>query len=126
MIQLKQIYHCKTCGNIVEILHAGGGELICCGQPMELLKENSVDASKEKHVPVIEKNDEGVVVKIGSVPHPMEDAHFIEWIEIATENGTARKFLKPGDKPEAKFPVKAEKISARAYCNLHGLWRTDL
>jgi len=125
MTQLRQIYKCNICGNIVEVLHAGQGELVCCGQPMILQQENTVDASKEKHVPVIEKNEQGVIVKIGSEPHPMTEEHYIEWIEISTEKGSSKKFLKPGDKPEALFPVKAENIKARAYCNLHGLWKSE-
>ena len=92
---------------------------------MILQQENTVDASKEKHVPVIEKNEQGVIVKIGSEPHPMTEEHYIEWIEISTEKGSSKKFLKPGDKPEALFPVKAENIKARAYCNLHGLWKSE-
>ena len=124
MTQLKQIYKCNVCGNIVEVVHAGAGELVCCGQPMQLMAANTEDAAQEKHVPVIEKNDEGVIIKVGSTAHPMEADHYIEWIEISTAKGTAKKFLQPGDAPEAKFPVKAENVSARAYCNLHGLWQS--
>ena len=125
MIELNQIYRCNICGNIVEVLHAGGGELVCCGQPMELLKENTVDAALEKHVPVIEKTNTGVKVKVGSVPHPMEDAHYIEFIEVIADGRIYRKFLKPGDEPEAEFEIKAKNITAREYCNLHGLWKSD-
>ncbi|MGC9111808.1 MAG: desulfoferrodoxin [candidate division WOR-3 bacterium] len=124
MTEQKQIYKCNVCGNIVEVLHSGKGQLICCGQPMELLMENTVDASKEKHVPVIEQTKTGVKVKIGSIPHPMEEKHYIEWIEIIADGKSYRKFLKPGDKPEAEFEIKAEKIEAREYCNLHGLWKS--
>jgi len=123
MTELMQIYKCDVCGNIVEMAHAGAGQLVCCGKPMQLQKENTVDASKEKHVPVIEKTANGFKVKVGSVPHPMEEKHYIEWIE-AIAGGTAyRKFLKPGDKPEAEFCVKADRITAGEYCNLHGLWK---
>lgn len=123
MTKLKQVYKCEICGNIIEVVHSSGGTLECCKQPMNLLVENTVDASKEKHLPVVEKVDGGVLVKIGSVEHPMLDNHYIEWIEVITENQLYRKFLKPGEKPEAFFTIDEEIISARAYCNLHGLWR---
>ncbi|MBP8960503.1 MAG: desulfoferrodoxin [Bacteroidales bacterium] len=127
MIKQKQIYKCSVCGNIVEVLHVGGGQLVCCGKPMVLMVENTVDASKEKHVPVIEKTATGVRVKIGSQPHPMEEKHYIEWIEIIVDGRSCKKFLKPGDKPEAEFPTGAtgvENIEAREYCNIHGLWKS--
>lgn len=122
MIKQKQIYRCSECGNIVEVLYAGGGELVCCGKPMTLQEENKIDASKEKHVPVIEKTDRGFLIKVGSAPHPMEDNHYIEWIEIMAGGKYCRKFLNPGDAPEAEFQISAEIVEARAYCNLHGLW----
>jgi len=125
MAELKQIYRCNICGNIVEVLHAGAGQLVCCGQPMELLKEKTEDIGLEKHVPVIEKTESGVKVKVGSTPHPMEEKHYIEWIEIIADGRVYRKFLKPGMKPEAEFDVKAEKIEAREYCNIHGLWKSS-
>jgi superoxide reductase len=118
-----QIYKCEVCGNIVEVLHEGAGELVCCGQPMKLLVENTVDAAKEKHVPVIEKTANGVRVKVGSVAHPMEEKHYIEWIEIIADGKAYRQFLKPGEAPEAVFEIKADKIEAREHCNLHGLWK---
>ncbi|PIS28951.1 desulfoferrodoxin [Candidatus Saganbacteria bacterium CG08_land_8_20_14_0_20_45_16] len=121
--KLLEVYRCEVCGNMVELVHLGGGELVCCGQPMKLMVENTVDAAKEKHLPVIEKTDKGVLVKVGSVAHPMEEKHYIEWIEVLADSKAYRKFLKPGDKPEAEFCVKAEKIEAREYCNLHGLWK---
>lgn len=127
MTSINEIYKCNVCGNIVEVVHTGVGELVCCGQPMELLKEKTEDLeiSVEKHRPIIEKNEEGVVIKVGSVPHPMEDSHYIEWIEIITDKGNySRKFLKPGDKPELSFPVKNMEVTARIYCNLHGLWKS--
>src|SRR4030043_918872 len=123
MTELNQIFKCAKCGNIVEILHTGGGALVCWGEPMALPKENTGDASLEKHVPVIEKTEKGVRVKVGSVPHPMEEAHYIEWIEILADGKVYRKFLKPGDAPEAEFCVEAENVIAREYCNLHGLWK---
>lgn len=122
MAELMQIYKCSICGIIVQVLHPGGGDLVCCGVPMELLKENSVDASKEKHVPVIEKTANGIKVKVGSLEHPMTPEHNIEWIEVIADGRSCRAFLKPGDKPEAEFKLAAKQITARAYCNLHGLW----
>ena len=123
MTEKLQIYKCDVCGNIVEMLHAGAGQLVCCGQPMKLFKENTVDATKEKHVPVIEKTATGIKVKVGSVAHPMEEKHYIEWIEVIADGQAYRKFLNPGEAPEATFELKAEKVTAREYCNLHGLWK---
>jgi superoxide reductase len=122
MTEQNQIYKCNVCGNIVEVLHAGVGQLVCCGQPMQLLKANTVDASREKHVPVVEKTKKGVRVRVGSVPHPMEEVHYIEWIGIIADGKSYKKFLKPGDKPEAEFCIEPGNITAREYCNLHGLW----
>ncbi|MBD3253002.1 desulfoferrodoxin [Candidatus Pacearchaeota archaeon] len=122
---LNQVYKCEVCGNIVEVVHVGGGQLVCCGQAMKLLEENTVDAAQEKHVPVIEKTPEGVRVKIGDVEHPMEESHYIEFIEIIVNGKSYKKFLKPGDKPEAEFCIQAENIMAREYCNLHGLWKKE-
>jgi superoxide reductase len=124
MVKLKEIYKCNVCGNIVEILHAGTGELVCCGQPMELFNEKLQDAGNEKHVPVIEKTATSVKVKVGSIPHPMEEKHYIEWIELHADETVYRKFLKPAEKPEAEFCVTAKKLSARDYCNIHGLWKS--
>jgi len=123
MAERLQVYKCDLCGNIVEVLHGGGGELVCCGQPMVLLKENTVDAAKEKHVPVVEKIDGGYKVKVGSVAHPMEEKHYIEWIELIADGKAYIQFLKPGEVPEAVFMVKAAKVTAREFCNLHGLWK---
>jgi superoxide reductase len=117
------IYKCGVCGNMVEVIHAGGGELVCCGQPMALLAENSVDASREKHVPVIEKKAGGVQVKLGTIAHPMEEKHYIEWIEVIADGKACRQFLKPGAAPEAFFAMEGAGLAARAYCNLHGLWK---
>ena len=124
MTEKLQVYKCDVCGNIVEVLHAGGGELVCCGQPMKLRAENTVDAAKEKHVPVIEKITGGFKVKVGSVAHPMEEKHFIEWIEIVADGKAYRQFLNPGQTPEAVFMVDAATVTAREYCNLHGLWKS--
>ncbi len=123
MAERLEVYKCEACGNIVEVLHGGKGELVCCGEPMKLMTENTVDAAKEKHVPVIEKTADGVKVKVGDVPHPMEDKHFIEWIEIVADGKVYRQFLNPGEAPEAVFPVQADKVTAREYCNLHGHWK---
>lgn len=116
------VYKCNICGHIVEVLQEGGGELVCCGKPMQHMTENTVDAAKEKHVPVIEKIDGGVKVMVGSVSHPMEDKHHIQWIEIVADGKAYRQFLNPGDAPEATFNVDASNITAREYCTLHGLW----
>lgn len=126
MIAIKQIYKCNVCGNIVEVMHVGGGQLVCCGQPMELLTEKTQDVGKEKHVPVIEAGEDTVLVKVGSIPHPMEQAHYIEWIELFDGEKTYREFLKPGMEPEAKCNIKVENkasFKARIYCNIHGLWK---
>jgi superoxide reductase len=122
MTEINQVYKCNVCGNMVEVVHTGVGQLVCCGQDMQLMVENTVDAAKEKHVPVIEKVEEGVKVTIGQVPHPMEDAHYIEWIEVIADEKVYRKYLKPGDSPSATFSIEADKITAREHCNLHGLW----
>jgi superoxide reductase len=123
MAERYQIYKCEVCGNIVEVLHGGDGELVCCGKPMKLFKENTSEGAKEKHVPVIEKTKDGYKVTVGSVAHPMEEKHYIEWIELIADGVTHRKFLKPGDAPTATFAVTASSVTAREYCNLHGLWK---
>ena len=124
MTKLNQVYKCDVCGNIVEVLHTGDGDLVCCGQNMVLQEENTVDAAKEKHVPVIEKIKGGVLVKVGSVEHPMIDTHYIEWIEVHTDKKVYRKNLNPGDKPQAEFMLNEEVLYAREYCNIHRLWRS--
>ena len=123
MTELNQIYKCNTCGNIVQVAHAAPGELVCCGQPMQLKEENTEDAAQEKHVPIIEKTDTGIRVMVGEVFHPMEADHYIEWIEVLTGGRSYKKYLNPGDLPEFEFKVSTEPIIARAYCNLHGLWK---
>ena len=125
MTKTLQVNKCEKCGNIVEVIHEGAGQLVCCGEPMKLLEEQTADAATEKHVPVIEKVDGGYKVKVGSVPHPMEDKHYIEWIELLADGTAYRKFLNPGDSPEATFEISAEKVSAREYCNVHGLWKGE-
>ena len=120
-----QVYRCNRCGNVVEVVHAAAGTLVCCGQEMELQRENTTDAAGEKHVPVVEKADGGVKVKVGSVAHPMQAEHFIEWVQVVVDGQAYRQFLQPGEAPEAFFPVDAEGQVAREYCNLHGLWKSD-
>lgn len=118
-----EVYKCNACGNIVEVLHGGGGELVCCGESMSLQVENTVDAAKEKHIPVIEAVGGKITVKVGSVAHPMDAKHYIEWIEIIADGKTYRQYLNPGEAPVATFDVQAQTLTARAYCNLHGLWK---
>jgi superoxide reductase len=123
MAERLEVYKCDLCGNIVEVLNGAGGELVCCGEAMKLLKENTVDAAVEKHVPVVEKVDGGFKVKVGDVAHPMEEKHYIEWIEVIAGGKAYTQFLNPGDAPEAFFALDADQVTARAYCNLHGLWK---
>ncbi|MBF9018077.1 MULTISPECIES: desulfoferrodoxin [unclassified Oceanispirochaeta] len=123
MIAVNQVYKCDHCGNIVEVLTAGGGELVCCGDPMKLQEEKAADSSTEKHVPVIEKIDGGFKVTVGSTLHPMTEEHSIQWIELIADGKVYRQNLKPGDAPVAEFCVEASEVSAREYCNLHGLWK---
>ena len=126
MTKLNEIYKCNVCGNIVEMVHTGVGQLVCCGQPMVLQAANTVDAAVEKHIPVIEVLADKIKVSVGSVPHPMTPEHYIEWIELMVEGEVFRHELKPGDEPTAEFcKPNSDKISARAYCNLHGLWKSN-
>lgn len=120
---MNKIYKCNVCGNMVELIHTGGGQLVCCGQPMELLQAKTQDQGQEKHVPVIEKTKTGIKVKVGEIPHPMEESHFIQWIEVTKDKKTYRKYLTPQDKPEAEFALTGENITVREYCNVHGLWK---
>lgn len=124
MISQRQIYKCSVCGNIVEVINPGGGTLVCCGKEMELLNEKDSDAGMEKHVPVIETTEDGVLVKVGSIEHPMDEKHYIAWIELHTANHVYRKYLKPGDKPQALFKPSEDVLYAREYCTLHGLWKS--
>jgi superoxide reductase len=123
MAERLDVYKCGVCGNMVELIHVGGGQLVCCNEPMTALKENTVDASLEKHVPVIEIMPDGIKVRVGAVPHPMEEKHYIEWVEIIADGKSCRQFLAPGGAPEAFFALKANKVTAREYCNVHGLWK---
>ncbi len=124
MAKRLDVFKCSECGNIVEMLYSGGGELVCCGKPMELLKEKSADSSTEKHVPVIEKTADGYKVTVGSTIHPMTDEHYIQWIELIADGVSYFQFLKPGTEPVANFCIKADNVSAREYCNVHGLWKS--
>ncbi|OEU71352.1 MAG: desulfoferrodoxin [Desulfuromonadales bacterium C00003093] len=117
-----EVYKCSLCGNIVEVLHAAGGALVCCGKNMDLLNENTTDAATEKHVPVIEMGEGTITVKVGSVAHPMEEAHYIEWVELIADDKIYRQYLNPGEAPEAIFNLTANSVTAREYCNLHGHW----
>ncbi len=124
MTTRQEVYKCEVCGNIVEVLHASGGTLTCCDKPMKLIQENTVDASREKHVPVVERVAGGIKVTVGSVAHPMEEKHYIEWIELIADGRILRQYLKPGAQPVAVFEgVTAATVVAREYCNLHGLWK---
>lgn len=127
MTKKAQVYKCGVCGIIAEVLHEGAGAMICCGKEMQLFTENTTDAAKEKHVPVIERTKTGFKVKIGSVPHPMEEKHYIEWIELWADGKLFREYLKPGQPAEASFCVcfEPKEVYAREYCNLHGLWKAD-
>lgn len=129
-MELNQIFRCQVCGNVVELVNVGGGQLVCCGQPMDRLEPNTEDAASEKHVPVIDVGVDKILVKIGSEPHPMDEKHYIQWIELLLGGNVVRIFLQPGNAPQAEFEIKTlEKskiqypILARAYCNLHGLWQ---
>ena len=124
-----KVFKCEVCGNIVEVLHHGGGELVCCSQKMKEEQDNTTDAATEKHVPLIESMEGGYKVKVGSVAHPMIEKHYIEWVELIINNKIYRKHLKPEELPEVIFEIKLEKaskIKARAYCNLHGLWKSEI
>jgi len=124
MAQRLEVYKCELCGNIVEVLTGGKGQLVCCGQEMVLLAEKTADSTTEKHVPVIEKTSGGYKVIVGSTLHPMVEDHYIEWIELLADGKAYRQFLKPGDAPEAEFAIEAEVVSAREHCNKHGLWKS--
>ena len=126
MTQLREIYYCEKCGNVVEILNEGAPALVCCGEPMEKLVAKTEDASTEKHVPFVEEKDGGVLVKVGqNTAHPMLEKHYIKFIEVLTGCKVYRKELKPDVAPEAWFPVKKEDIKeVREWCNLHGLWKS--
>jgi superoxide reductase len=127
MTEKGEIYRCKVCGNIIRVLHPDVGELVCSGVPMELLSEQTEGTGEEKHVPVLEKIGEGVKIQVGEIPHPMEENHYIEWVEVMVDGKVYLKFLEPGDQPLAEFPVKpdqVQEISVREYCSVHGLWKS--
>ena len=126
MPSINEVYKCSHCGNVVEIVHGGKAPLICCGEPMKQMREGQTDGAAEKHVPVIEKTENGYLVKVGSDAHAMTEAHYIEWIELIADGVSYKKFLKPGDEPVAEFCIKADHVVAREYCNLHGLWKAEL
>lgn len=123
MSEQLEVYKCPVCGLIVEVVHGAGGTLTCCGQTMNLMTENTTDAATEKHVPVIEISGNTVKVQVGSVPHPMQDEHYIEWIELVADGKSYTQYLKPGEAPAATFEVSASNITVREYCNLHGHWQ---
>jgi len=122
MAEKMGIYKCEICGNIVEVLHAGMGVLVCCGQNMTLLPEKVTEQGNEKHLPVIEQNGNEYHIKVGEIQHPMLDEHHIEWIDAVTEKEVLRKFLKAGEVPEMVFSTKYKLIKVREHCNIHGLW----
>jgi len=124
MTKRGQVYKCEVCGNIVELLHTGAGTLVCCNQPMKLMDEKTADFTTEKHVPIIERISGGWRVTVGSTLHPMEAQHYIEWIELIAEGRICRKYLKPGDAPTAEFQTPVDMVTAREYCNVHGLWKS--
>ena len=126
MTKMLEVYRCGVCGNITMVVSPSGGTLVCCGQPMNLQVEKREDAGKEKHVPVIEKTANGIRVKLGAVPHPMEEKHYIQWIEVISGDNLYVHGLKPGQAPEAELPVRADHVKVRAFCNVHGLWTSSL
>jgi superoxide reductase len=122
MTKMFEVYKCDVCGNIIKLVHASDGTLVCHDKPMTLQVEKTADAGKEKHVPVVEKSAKGILVKIGSIPHPMEEKHLIEWVEVRSGENLYIKGFKPGEKPEAEFCISDVNAKARVYCNVHGLW----
>jgi superoxide reductase len=125
MTKRDQIFKCTVCGNIVEMVGTGVGTLVCCGQSMKSMKENSNDASIEKHVPVVTISASKTSIKVGEIEHPMEETHFIEWIELIVDDRVDKQFLHAGEKPETEFNIAPKKYIARAYCNVHGLWKSE-
>ena len=126
MAEINEIYKCSVCGNVVEVTFGSAGQLVCCGKPMELMAEKTQDEGNEKHVPVAE-NVEGnqFRIKVGAEPHPMEEAHYIQWIEVLKDDGLIRKHLKPGDAPEKEFAIQRSPVKLRCFCNIHGLWAAE-
>lgn len=125
MTKMFEVYKCEVCGNITMVVSPAAGTLVCCGQPMVKQEELTQDTGKEKHVPVVEKSAEKITVKLGAVPHPMEEAHYIQWIEVSSGDRLMIQWLKPNQKPEAQFPAVFESGEVRAYCNIHGLWKSS-
>jgi superoxide reductase len=126
MTKMFEVYKCEVCGNITKVVHASAGVLVCCGKPMVLQLEKTADQGKEKHVPVVEKSASGIMVKVGSVPHPMEDNHYIEWVEVRSGENVYVRGFKPGEKPESEFCIPQTNVKVRAYCNVHGLWTNQV
>jgi len=126
MTEQKQVYKCNLCGNITEVLSIGAGELVCCGQPMELMQSKTEDIGQEKHLPIIKKIENGIAVEVGSILHPMEEKHHIQWIEVIVDKLSCKKLLNSNDKPIAKFNLKSEKMKVKAFCNIHGLWEVKI
>ena len=124
MTECSQIYRCRVCGNMAEMVHAGAGSMVCCGETMELLTEKSADTGLEKHVPVIENDGSTITVKVGGTPHPMEEKHYIYLIELLADGNVYRRFLNPGEEPKAVFCLRADKVTAREWCTIHGLWKS--
>jgi superoxide reductase len=125
MTQRQEVYVCQQCGHVAEILRTGSGTMVCCDRPMRISEENTADASKEKHTPAVARAGGEVTVTVGSVPHPMAEDHYIEWIELVQGESTTRRFLKPGSVPQATFDVAQGPVTTRAYCNLHGIWKAE-
>jgi superoxide reductase len=122
MTKMFEVYKCEVCGNITKVVHNSGGLLVCCGKPMILQQEKTADQGKEKHVPIIEKSEKGIMVRVGSIPHPMEEKHYLEWVEVRDGENVYIRGFKPGEKPETEFCCADTDVKARAYCNVHGLW----
>lgn len=125
MVEKYQVYKCDICGNTISVLFAGGGELVCCGQPMKVQEERTADQGKEKHVPFVQKSGEQLTVKVGETAHPMTDDHYIMWVDSISDDVETRNYFKPGDTPEKKFHYKQDLKKIRAYCNIHGLWKEE-
>ena len=127
-MELNQLFKCNVCGNIVELVNLGGGTLVCCQKPMEELVAKTTDEGTEKHLPVLEETESGVLVKVGSVPHPMDEDHYIVWIEIVTTDSKVyRHYLKPTHPPQTRFVLSSKNVKlVRSYCNVHGLWQLSV
>jgi len=122
MTKMFEVYKCEVCGNITKVIHNSNGLLVCCGKPMILQQEKTADQGKEKHVPVVEKSEKGIMIRVGSIPHPMEETHYLEWVDVRTGENVYVRGFKPGEKPETEFCIADTNVKVRAYCNVHGLW----